>query len=66
MKFELPKEVAEKYEVVNTDLPVLESKIGRIDFRSISLETSAALIKAGTRYLVEKAPSKAAKPVANS
>lgn len=56
VKFKLPAEIAGDYEVVNTTSPVLESRIGRIDFRSLTKEKAEALIKAGTRCLrkVEK------------
>ena len=40
-----------KYKVVNTDLPVLHSRIGKVDFRTITEEEAEQLIKAGTSYL---------------
>ena len=46
------------YEVVNTILPILESKIGRVDFRYISLEKANELYAAGTRYLQKIKPKK--------
>lgn len=45
------------YKVVNTDSPILHSKIGDIDFRSISLEAAEKLFQSGTRYL-EKVKAK--------
>jgi hypothetical protein len=54
LSFSLPAEVAEKYEVVNTTSPVLESRIGKIDFRTISIAQAEKLVAAGTRYLVAK------------
>ncbi|HWK58728.1 MAG TPA: hypothetical protein VNQ80_15400 [Parapedobacter sp.] len=61
VKFSLPADLAGSYEVVNTTSPILESRIGRIDFRRLTKEKAEALIKAGTRYLrkIEKKPSTA-------
>lgn len=61
LKINLPAEIAGSYEVVNTTSPILESRIGRIDFRTITKEKAEALIKAGTRYLrkIEKKTSTA-------
>jgi hypothetical protein len=56
--FSLPQDVADKYEVVNTTSPVLESRIGKIDFRTISLTQAEKLVAAGTRYLVAKSTPK--------
>ena len=54
LDFKLPAEVAAKYQVVNTTFPTLHSRIGDIDFRTITLEQAQALVKAGTSYLIEK------------
>lgn len=56
LKFEVSKEIQGKYEVINTHLPRLESRIGLIDFRTITLAQAEKLVKSGTRYLrkVEK------------
>lgn len=42
-----------KFRVVNTHLPVLHSKIGKVDFRVITLEQAEQLVEAGTDYLVK-------------
>lgn len=64
LKFEVSKAIEGKYEVINTQLPCLESRIGLIDFRTISLAKAEALIKSGTRYLrkIEK-PKKVKKEI---
>lgn len=43
--------IAGHYEVINTHLPILESKIGRVDLRTISLEQADKIYTLGTRYL---------------
>lgn len=57
LKFEVSKAIEGKYQVINTHLPKLESRIGLVDFRTISLDQAERLVKAGTRYLrkIEKA-----------
>lgn len=50
--------IVEHFEVVNTHLPILESKIGRVDLRTLSLEKAEEIHKLGTRYLKKKAPKK--------
>jgi hypothetical protein len=49
----LNPELKGKYKVVNTDLPVLHSRIGKIDFRTITEEEAEQLIAAGTSYLIK-------------
>lgn len=39
------------YQVVNTDLPILESRIGRVDFRKITLKQADEIHRLGSRYL---------------
>lgn len=51
LKFEVSKAIKGKYEVINTHLPKLESRIGLIDFRTITLAQAERLVKSGTRYL---------------
>lgn len=59
---ELPAKLRKDYEVVNTHLPILESRIGRIDFRRLTKEQAEKLIKLDTRYLVRiEKPLKGAK-----
>lgn len=50
-KFEVSKAIEGKFEVVNTSLPCLESRIGFIDFRYITLDQAEKLVQSGTRYL---------------
>jgi hypothetical protein len=57
----LSQEVAEKFEVVNTNSPILHSKIGDIDFRRITLEQAAKIVSLGSSYLREKKSVKAKK-----
>lgn len=54
LKFAVSPEIADEYEVINTHLPILESKIGRIDFRTITKAKADELIKQGTMYLRKK------------
>lgn len=56
-KWKLNQDLVGKFEVVGTDLPVLQSKIGQIDFRTMTEEQAEALISAGTSYL-KKIPAK--------
>lgn len=53
--------IAEHYEVINTHLPILESKIGRVDLRSITLDQADRIHALGTRYLKKKPIKKASK-----
>lgn len=50
--------IVDHFEVVNTHLPILESKVGRVDLRTISLEKAEEIYSLGTRYLKKKAPKK--------
>ncbi|MGJ1295539.1 hypothetical protein ACR777_15135 [Sphingobacterium spiritivorum] len=43
--------IAGHYEVVNTTFPILESRIGRIDFRVITLDQANRIHELGSRYL---------------
>ena len=49
--FELSNALEGKYEVVGTTSPLLHSRIGLVDFRTITEAQVQALIKAGTSYL---------------
>lgn len=56
--------IADHYKVVNTDSPILHSKIGDVDLRKITLEQADRIFKNGTRYLekiktkrINKAPA---------
>jgi hypothetical protein len=49
--FQLSPELVGKFKVVNTTLPALHSRIGYVDFRTMTLDQAEALVKAGTRYL---------------
>lgn len=49
--WELSPAIVGLFEVVNTDLPCLESYIGRVDFRTITLEQAERLHSKGSRYL---------------
>lgn len=53
-------EISGLYRIINTDLPILHSRIGDIDFRKITLEQAEKLIESGTRYL-EKVKVKGSK-----
>lgn len=50
-QFTLSPELEGKFEVINTTSPVLHSRIGDVDFRTMTLEQAEELIKSGTRYL---------------
>lgn len=50
-KWTVSPAIAGHYKVVNTNSPILHSKIGDIDFRKISLEDANRLFSKGTRYL---------------
>jgi len=50
--------IADHYKVVHTDLPILHSKIGDIDFRNITLEKADKLFASGTRYLEKIKPKR--------
>lgn len=52
--------IAGHYKVVNTNSPILHSKIGDVDFRKISLEKADELYATGTRYLEKVKKSKRA------
>jgi len=58
--FKISKAIEGKYEVVNTSYPCLESRIGFIDFRYITLDQAERLMKAGTKYLKKVRPKPAA------
>lgn len=53
LSFEPSPAIEGRFRVVNTHLPILHSKIGKIDFRTITLEQAEALVSAGTSYLVK-------------
>lgn len=55
-----------KFKVVKTTFPILHSKIGRLDFRDITLEQAEALVAAGTIYLVRVNPTVPRKKKAGS
>lgn len=44
-------EISGHFKVVNTDLPILHSKIGDIDFRKITLDQAQRLFDSGSRYI---------------
>ena len=46
-----------KYEVVNTDLPVLHSRIGEVDLRTMTEEQAEAILLKGSDFL-KKIPAK--------
>lgn len=58
LNWQVSPAIVDHYEVVNTNSPILESKIGRVDFRYISLEKANELFTAGTRYLQKIKPKK--------
>ena len=43
-----------KFEIVNTEFPIYHSKIGEIDFRTISIEQAEELVKTESRYIKKK------------
>lgn len=53
-QWEINPELKGKFVVINTESPTLESRIGFIDFRTITEEQANELIKAGTDYLKKK------------
>jgi hypothetical protein len=55
--FKLSPELEGKFEVVNTTLSALHSRIGYVDFRTMTLEQAEAMVEAGTDYLI-RVPSK--------
>lgn len=54
----LSSDIVDHYEVVNTSSPILESKIGRVDFRTMSLAVADDIFSKGTDYLkkIKKKP----------
>ncbi len=50
-KFKISPELEGKFVVINTTSPVLHSRIGDVDFRTMTLAQAEELIKSGTRYL---------------
>lgn len=54
LNWQVSPAIVDHYEVVNTHLPILESKIGKVDFRRITLDQANELYIAGTRYLQKK------------
>lgn len=50
-KWKLSEALAGKFEVVGTTCPVLHSRIGEVDFRTMDVDQAEALLKAGTSYL---------------
>ncbi|KAA8483755.1 hypothetical protein BDE36_1781 [Arcticibacter tournemirensis] len=51
LSFELSPEIRGKFEVVNTESPLLHSRIGDIDFRRITLDQAEQLVKLNSRYI---------------
>jgi len=51
-KWKLSEELVGKFEVVGTTFPLLHSRIGEVDFRTMTFAQAEALVKAGTSYLV--------------
>lgn len=51
LSWQVSPAIVDHYEVVNTTSPILESKIGRVDFRFITLDQANQIYAAGTRYL---------------
>jgi hypothetical protein len=51
LAFKLSPELEGKFQVINTTLPALHSRIGYVDFRTITLAEAEELVKAGTDYL---------------
>jgi hypothetical protein len=50
-QFKLSPVLEGKFEVINTTSPILHSRIGDVDFRTMTLEQAEELMKSGTRYL---------------
>lgn len=44
-------EIIGHFTVINTDSPILHSKVGDVDFRTISLEKAKEVYESGTDYL---------------
>lgn len=51
LTYKLSPEIEGKFEVVNTTLPAIHSRIGYVDFRTITLAQAEEMVKAGTDYL---------------
>lgn len=51
LEFKLSDALEGKYEVINTTLPTLHSRIGDVDFRTMTEAKAEELINAGTDYL---------------
>ncbi len=49
--FKLSPELEGKYEVINTTLTALHSRIGYVDFRIMTVAQAEEMIKAGTDFL---------------
>lgn len=43
--------IAGHFTVINTNLPILHSKVGKVDFRTITLEKANEVYESGTIYL---------------
>ncbi|MNK47619.1 hypothetical protein D3C87_664310 [compost metagenome] len=52
-----------KFKVVNTIFPIFHSRIGQIDFRTITEEEAEKLVAAGTIYLERVKTTKAKKTI---
>jgi len=50
-QFTLSPALEGKFEVINTTSPVLHSRIGDVDFRTMTVDQAEQLVKAGTDYL---------------
>lgn len=51
LDFKLSPDLEGKYEVINTLSPILHSRIGDMDFRTMTEAQAEQLIKVGTNYL---------------
>lgn len=51
LPFVVSPAIAGKFEVINTESPLLYSRIGLVDFRNISLEKAVLLFESGSRYI---------------
>lgn len=51
VNWKISPEIEGKYEVVNTSFPILESRIGRVDLRKITLREAERIVELGSRYL---------------
>jgi hypothetical protein len=56
LPFKLSPAIEGKFTVVNTHLPTLHSRIGLIDFRTITLNQAEELEKLNCRYLKRVKP----------